>query len=425
MSKHNRSRQMWRHAEQSLGGGVSTGLRRQMRPHPLFFDHGSGSRIWDVDGNEYVDYVLAWGPLILGHCPPAVVETMTAQLHRGTTFGSGHEWEFKAAEAVCAAMPGAERVLWSNTGTEAVQSALRLARAVTGREKVVKFEGHYHGWMDSVLVSYRHTNPQHTAEAETQGQEVGVLNDVVVVPWNDEGAIKSAMAEHGDEIAAVITEPVLCNSGVIPPRPGYLELLRELTDHGGSLLIFDEVITGFRIAYGGAAQLYGVTPDLRTLGKALGAGAPVAAIAGRADVIDLVTSGVVHAGTYNGNPLVLCAVAATMDELGKAGTFEALKTLGETLAAGFVEAFTRSATRFAVNQVGPVVQCAVGVDRLETYDDYASADWTVWDRIVVELLNEGVFALPGGRWYLSTAHTAADVETAVAAFANALQRVGV
>jgi glutamate-1-semialdehyde 2,1-aminomutase len=275
-----------------------------------------------------------------------------------------------------------------------------------------------------VLISYRHTTPEHTAEAETQGQAIGVLDDAIVLPWNDEAAITSAMAELGDEIAAVIAEPVLCNSGVIAPRPGFLELLRELTDDAGSLLIFDEVITGFRVAYGGAAQRYGVIPDLRTLGKALGAGAPVAGIAGRADVIDRVTSGVVHAGTYNGNPLVLCAVAAALDELGRPGTYDALEAGGQALAAGFTEALARTATAFAVNQVGPVVQCALGVNRLDTYDDYASADWALWDRIVVELLDEGVFALPGGRWYLSTAHTAGDIEATVAAFARALQRVG-
>ena len=394
-----------------------------MRPHPLFFDHGAGSHIWDVDGNEYIDYVLAWGPLILGHCPPGVVDAMSAQLGRGSTFGSGHEWEFKAAEAVCAALPGAERVLWSNTGTEAVQSALRLARAVTGRQKIVKFEGHYHGWMDSVMISYRHTDPRHSPVAETQGQEVSLLEDVIVVPWNNPAAIIAAMTEHGDEIAAVIAEPVLCNSGVIAPKPGFLELLRELTTKAESLLIFDEVITGFRIAYGGAAQRFGVIPDLRTLGKALGAGAPVAAITGSAEIIDTVTSGVVHAGTYNGNPLVLSAVAATMGELGIPGTFETLEARGRTLAAGFGEALTATALPFAVNQIGPIVQCAIGVDRLESYDDYAAADWNLWDKIVAELLEDGVFALPGGRWYLSTVHTAADIERTVASLATAVRRV--
>lgn len=422
-SDRTRSLQSWRRAERSLGGGVSTGLRRQMPPHPLFFDRGLGSRLWDVDGNEYLDYVLAWGPLILGHCHPTVVDAMTAQLSRGLTFGSGHRWEYEAAEAVCAAMPGAERVLWSNTGTEAVQSALRLARAATGRRRFVKFEGHYHGWMDSVLVSYRHTSPAHDAELETSGQNPGVLDDVIVLPWNDEQAVVEAMSLHGDEIAAVITEPVLCNSGVISAAPGFLELLRTLTRQTGSLLIFDEVITGFRIARGGATERYCVEPDLRTLGKALGAGAPVSAVVGRGELIDRVTSGVVHAGTYNGNPLVLAAVCATLGELSSEGAFDNLEARGRELARGFTKVLGDAGASFAVNQVGPVVQCAMGIDDLSSYDDFARADWALWDRIVVALLDEGVFALPGGRWYVSTAHSPADIASTVERFAVAVGKV--
>lgn len=418
-----RSLELWHRTEKSLGGGVSTGLRRRMPPHPLFIERGAGARIWDVDGLEYLDYVLAWGPLILGHCHPKVVSAMSAQLNRGVTFGSGHEWEYRAAEAVCSAMPGVERVLWSNTGTEAVQSALRLARAATGRRRVVKFQGHYHGWMDSVLVAYRQAAAGHVAQPESQGQNAAALDDVIVLPWNDFDAFDAVMSQHAYEIAAVLAEPVLCNSGVIAPAGGFLELLRSRTQRDGSVLIFDEVITGFRIAYGGAAERYGVIPDLRTLGKALGAGAPVAAIAGRAELIDRVTTGVTHAGTYNGNPLVLAATAAALETLGDKGTYEALEANGQALASGLRDALGRSGFAFAVNQVGPVVQCALGVGQLQTYQDFAAADWGLWDRILVELLDEGIFALPGGRWYLSTAHSAADLDRTITGFAAALGRV--
>lgn len=415
------SEQMWERAKVSLGGGVSTGIRAHMPPHPIFIDHGAGSRIWDVDGNEYIDYVLAWGPLILGHCPPGPVEAVTRQLKVGTTFGSGHRWEIEAAEAILSAMPGVERVLWSNTGTEAVQSALRLARAATGRQVIVKFEGHYHGWMDSVLLSYRHLGTDHSPMLESLGQNPDAVNDIVTIRWNDESAFTNYMSHHGTEVAAVIAEPVLCNSGVIEAHPGFLQLLRDVTHRDGAVLIFDEVITGFRIALGGASERYGVEPDLHTLGKALGAGYPASAIAGRAELIDQVTAGVVHAGTYNGSAMVLAGVHATLVELSAPGVFENLELQGRALADGFRDVLARVGVPFVVNQVGPVVQCALGVSRLDSYDDFALADWAAYNRLVVALLDRGVFALPGGRWYLSTAHAADDVASTVAAFGEAVK----
>ena len=421
--RYARSVESWERAKRSLGGGVSTGIRAHMPPHPLFFDRGVGSRLWDVDGNEYVDYVLGWGPTILGHSHPRLVEAITQQVARALTFGSGHRWEYEAAEAVCEAMPGVERVLWSNTGSEAVQSALRLARACTGRNLVVKFEGHYHGWLDSVLLSYRHTTPTHEPTLESLGQNPAVGQDVVTLPWNDRDALNDVMSRYGQHVAAVITEPVLCNSGVIEPRDGFLRFLRDVTHEYESILIFDEVITGFRIALGGATERYLVEPDLHILGKAVGGGSSVSAVAGRSDIIDRVTQGVVHAGTYNGNPVVLSAVCATLRELSIAGTFERLETRGRALADGFRAALIRSGQPFAVNQVGPVVQCALGISRLDTYDEFAAADWDAYNRLVVALLDRGIFALPGGRWYLSTAHTAADIEVTLAAFDDALRVV--
>ena len=419
--RYQQSFQLWQRTKDVLGGGVSTGIRSHMPPHPIFFDRGKGSRLWDIDGHEYVDYVLGWGPLILGHSHPSLVQAVTEQLPRGLTFGSGHPLEFEAADAVCAAMPGVERVLWSNTGSEAVQSALRLARAATGRQKVVKFEGHYHGWNDSMLVSYRHIEPGHRPALESLGQNPAASQDVITVAWNEPDDLAEILSEHGDQVAAVITEPVLCNSGVIAPQEGFLEYLRDATRDCGALLIFDEVITGFRIARGGAAERYGVVPDLHTLGKALAGGFSASAVAGRADLIDLVSSGVVHAGTYNGNPVVLSAVRATLGELAAAGVYENLEARGRELADGFRAALAGRGTDFAVNQVGAVVQCALGISQLDSFEEFLAADWATYDRLVVALLDRGIFALPGGRWYLSTEHTRADVASTVDAFAEAVK----
>ena len=417
------SAQLWDRAKLSLGGGVSTGVRMHMPPHPIFFDRGAGSHLWDVDGNELIDYVLGWGPLIVGHCNARLVAAVKDQLDRGTTFGSGHRLEYEAAEAVRAAMPWVERLLWSNTGSEAVQSALRLARATTGRQKILKFEGHYHGWMDSVLASYRAVTSDHATTFESLGQTPSSLSDVITLPWNDENAFTATMESHGDEIAAVITEPVLCNSGVIEAAPGFLQLLRRTTQDRGSLLIFDEVITGFRVARGGATERYGVRPDLHTLGKALAGGFSASAVAGRADIIDRVAEGVVHAGTYNGNPLVLAGVQATLQELAGDGVFDRLEEAGRALADGFRDILRRRGARFAVNQVGPVAQIGLGIDSLDSFAQFIRADWSTYDRLVVALLGHGVFALPGGRWYLSTAHTPADIDATVAAFADAVREV--
>ena len=410
----------WQRARRSLGAGVSTGLRASMKPHPLFFASGAGSRMTDLDGNTYLDYVLGWGPVILGHGHPALTEAVTGRVPTGATFGAGHPLEYLAAEAVVAAIPGAERVLWSNTGSEATQVALRLARAATGRNRYVKMVGHYHGWSDTFLLGYRPDGQGRMDGPGTLGQRRGAADDVSLVPFGDLDAATAAVSADGADIAAVFVEPVLCNSGVIAPPPGYLEGLRRLCDRTGALLIFDEVITGFRIAFGGAVQRYGVRPDLVVLAKALAGGYPLSAIAGRGDLIDTVASGVVHAGTYNGNPIVLAACLATVTTLTRDGVYEAFEARGTQLADGFRAAATSHGVPGWVNQVGPVVQCAFGAGRGGTFEDFLAADQEFYDRLLVNLLRRNIFALPGGRWYLSTAHSSADIDATVAAFDQAL-----
>lgn len=413
----------WQRTRRSLAGGVSTGLRAQMPPHPLSFDHGSGARLTDVDGNEYTDYVLGWGPLFLGHSHPEVTAAVAAQLSRGQAYGSGHRGEYEAAERVLEAVPAAERVLWSNTGTEANQSAFRLARAYTGRQRILKFTGNYHGWQDNVLVSYRGDGALSSPSpgVGTRGQSHAAMRDVIVAPWLDVEAAASLIAEH--DVAAVILEPVLANTGVLAADVASLRALRELCTRTGTVLIFDEVITGFRLALGGAREHFGVIPDLSVYAKSIASGFSLAALAGRADIIDQVEHGVVHAGTYNGNPIVLSAAVATIDVLARDRPYERLATLAETLAAGAREVFARYGATGSAHSVGPIIQLAWGVDAIDSVAGYHRADWDRYDELIVALLRRGEFVLPGGRWYLSTAHDSAIVEKSLAALDGAVAAV--
>jgi glutamate-1-semialdehyde 2,1-aminomutase len=409
----------WERTKGSLAGGVSTGLRASMKPHPLFFANGVGPRLIDLDGHSYLDFVLGWGPVILGHGHPGLTQAVAAQIPNGVTYGSGHLLEAEVAEKVLTRIPGTERVLWSNTGSEAAQVALRLARATTGRQRFVKFGGHYHGWTDPMLVAYR-PNADGSLGLSSKGQSPSVLDDVSVVDWGDLDAVRALLTSPDADIAAVFCEPVLCNSGVLEPPPGFLEGLRELCDATSTVLVFDEVITGFRIGSGGAVTRYGVTPDLVVLAKAIAGGYPLAAVAGRADIIDLTTNGVVHAGTYNGNPLVLAAAGATLDALAEPKVYEDFERRGKALADGIREAFGRRGLPVTVHAVGPVVQCLIGIENVSTFSEFMAADQRLYDRLTVEMLRRGVFTLPGGRWYISTAHTDADIAEAVDAVDDAL-----
>lgn len=414
------SARAWDRTKRSLAGGVSTGLRASFKPHPLFFSSGSGSRLTDLDGNSYLDYVLGWGPVILGHGHPGLTAAVASQIESGATYGAGHTFEYEAAERVVATIPGVERVLWSNTGSEATQVALRLARAATGRQRFAKMIGHYHGWSDPFLLGYRPDADGRLDGFGTRGQSTAAPADVSLLPFGDLNAAADALKDDRNDIAAVFVEPVLCNSGVISPPDGYLAGLRDLCDATGTVLVFDEVITGFRLARGGAVERYGVKPDLVVLAKAIAGGYPLSAVAGRASVIDLTLSGVSHAGTYNGNPVVLAAAVATLDALAEDGVYSDFEARGRQLADGMRASLQRHAVVAAVNQVGPVVQCAVGVDSLDDLEAFFAIDQTFYERLSVQMLRRGVFTLPGGRWYLSTAHSESDVGQAVQVFDQAL-----
>jgi len=428
-----KSEELLKRARHSLAGGVSSPFRAMFRPVPLYFRCGSGSRLEDVDGNSYIDYTLAWGPLILGHSHPAIVEAVGRQIRLGMTYGAQHELEFKVSEQIQNLVPCAERVAFTSSGSEALQLCFRLARAVTGRNAILKFEGHYHGWMDSELISYHPRRDQVGPEdnpnvvLHSKGQAASVAQDLVVASWNSPERLQAAFARNPGRIAAVVMEPVLCNSGCLLPEPGYLEFAREITRKEGALLILDEVITGFRIDLGGAQKHYGVTPDLASFGKAVGGGAALSAVAGRKDIIELIAGGGVNfGGTFNGNPISMAAADATLTELARNG--------GEALArANRLGAALRDGIQELARKKGiPLVACGFGAafsvhftgrDRLICYRDVLDDDAGRLQRFLEACVRRGVYSLPDGRFYTSAAHTGADVEQSLAAIGEALDEV--
>jgi glutamate-1-semialdehyde 2,1-aminomutase len=406
-------------SRRSLAGGVSSPFRAKA-PVPLFIRDARGSHFTDVDGNDFVDYALAWGPLILGHCHPELVATLREHADRPHVYGAQHELEFELAELVQAVVPCAERVAFTSSGSEAVQIVLRLARAATGRNLILKFEGHYHGWMDSVLLSYKPRLAELTASAfstpipGTNGQVRNAAENLLVIPWNDIASLETIFAQHGSEIAAVISEPVLCNSGCVLPKDGFLGQMAAIARRHGALVVFDEVITGFRRAPGGAQSYYGVTPDMATLGKAIGGGLALSAIAGKKDLLELMfTGGVSFGGTFNGNPLSLAAGVATIHELVR-NDGEALRTAnqtGEDLMRGIRELGKRHGLPLVVSGFGAAF--AVHFNRLpelNNYRDTLDDDAGMLAKFLLESCKQGINILPDGRFYVSTVHTANDVE---------------
>jgi glutamate-1-semialdehyde 2,1-aminomutase len=417
----------WSRACRTLAGGVSSGLRRHQRPYPLYFDHGSGSMVVDVDGNPYLDYTLGWGPNILGHAPAKVLQAIGEAMRRGLTFGAQHDLEFELSERLVQLLPCADQVCYANTGTEIVQLALRLARAVTGRSKFIKFEGHYHGWEDTVLVSYHPTLKQiEAAKGAPIGEGVGQLHRgaAIIVEWNDVAGVTAAFELNRGAISAVICEPLLCNSGCIPPEPGFLAFLRELTEREGALLIFDEVITGFRLALGGAQQFYDVTPDLATYAKAIGGGAALSVLGGRKEFMERIAAGtVIHAGTLNGNPIALSAAKAVLDllSLNDGAVYRDLHRLGGRLRRGLKEILSARGYQVITSGEGPAFSLLFLEQQPRRYRDLLYADRQLYADFALALLDVGVLTLPDGRWYISTAHSDADIDATLAAVERAVE----
>jgi glutamate-1-semialdehyde 2,1-aminomutase len=385
---------------------------------------GKGSRITDVDGNTYIDYVLSWGPLILGHCHPEVVEALERVLRTGTSFGATTAAEVELAERICEAFPSVERVRLTSSGTEATMAALRLARAATNREKILKFEGCYHGHGDSLLVRAG-SGVATLGLPDSPGVPRALAELTITVPFNDLGALEEAFRAHRHQFAAAIAEPVVGNAGCIPPNAGFLERLRELTAEQGTVLIFDEVMTGFRIAYGGAQELFGMRADLTTLGKVIGGGLPVGAYGGRADLMERVAPAgpVYQAGTLSGNPLAVTAGVKTLEILRRPGSYDQLETMTAALAQGLKAAAHRAGVPLTVNRVGSMFTAFFTADPVSDFTSAKRADAEAYGRFFRGLLDRGV-SLPPSQFeagFLSLAHTSRDVQQTIAAAEEALR----
>ena len=426
-----RSREYFARAQQSLVEGVNSPSRGAAvySPHPVVLERGDGSRVWDVDGNEYADFMMSFGALIHGHAHPRIVEVVSQTMAEGSHFAAATPAESEAAERFRRMVPSAEAVRFANTGSEATMLALRLARAHTGRTKLLKFEGHYHGWYDPYCLNgHSHPieqigTPENPAKIpDSEGIPATVFDDVVLAPWNDVSALERVMREHGRELAAVITEPIMASMGCIPPRAGYLEKMSELAHHYGALFLLDEVVTGFRYAPGGCQQLYGLKPDLSTFGKALGAGFPIGAVAGPRGILDRMRWSdhmVLHYGTFNGHRLTLKVVAANLDLLSAERTYQKLFAVGECAIAGLREVFRRRNIRALVQGFGPMFQIYFTErDAIDDYRDYCRyADTRKYSRFVANLLDHGIYMTPsnGLHWIISTVHAEKDVEALIAA----------
>ena len=426
-----RSRELFERAKTFLVEGVNSPSRgTAVYPDgPLMLERGRGSHVWDADGNEYVDFMMSFGALIHGHAHPRLVSVVSQTMTEGSHFAAATSAESDAAERFCRMVPTAEVVRFTNTGSEATMLALRLARAHTGRTKFLKFEGHYHGWYDPYLLNAHSHPPQQLGERDhparipdSQGIPPATFDDVVLAPWNDVSALERIMRDHGSRLAAVITEPIMANMGCIPPRDGYLQRLRQLSSDSGALLIFDEVVTGFRYAPGGCQQLYGIKPDISTFGKALGAGFPVGAVSGPRSILDRMICGenmVLHYGTFNGHRLAMRVIAENLDLLSAKDAYKKFHSVGDAAIAGLRDVFRRSNTKAIVQGFGPMFQIYfTEKTAIRDYRDYCTyVDTNRYSRFIHLLLKQGIYMTPsnGLHWIVSTAHTHADVETLISA----------
>lgn len=426
MNQFNASRQRIAQAAQYLPGGVNSNYRMGISPTPLVFTRAEGPFLYDLDGNRLIDYYLGMGPLILGHSPAPVLEAVQRELDRGILYAGQCEAEFEAAQLLCETVPCAERVRFSCAGSEVVQAALRLARAATGRAVIVKFEGHYHGWMDNILWAVAPTPEQLDGAAPSvsenpvsAGQDPRAGAHTEALPWNDVEVLRARLERR--DVAAVIMEPIMCNTSAVLPEPGYLEQVREICTRTGTVLVFDEIITGFRVAPGGAQERLGVTPDLATFGKAIASGFPVSAVAGRADIMDLMATGeVMHGGTFNAHPAAMAAAVATLKELRKPETFQNLEVQGNRLMRGMAEVLAAAGLKARVQGLPTVFHVALGTrEPIRNYRGSLAADRDAYVKFTTALLARGVRALERGAWFLSTTHTQDEIDQTLEAAAQA------
>lgn len=414
-------------ARKVMVGGVSSPVRsfKAVGGAPLFISRGKGSRIWSVDGDRYIDYVCSWGPLIAGHAHPEVIMAVAAAVARGTSFGAPSEEELRLAEKVSSCVPSVEKVRFVSSGTEATMSALRLARAYTRRDKLLKFDGCYHGHSDAFLTNAG-SGLATLDVPSSAGVPAAAAAETVTIPYNDVGALESAFAAHENEFAAVIVEPVAGNMGVVPPKEGFLQALRRLCTDYGTLLIFDEVITGFRLSLGGAQAVLGVEPDITCLGKVVGGGFPVGAYGGADSLMHMVApeGPVYQAGTLSGNPVAMAAGLATISLMERSGAYRRLDSASERLERGLLEEAERAGVEITTNRVGSMLGLFFSARRVTNFEEAKRTDAGLYAMFHRSMLEEGIYLPPSAfeTIFVSTAHTGADVDATVRAsrkaFAN-------
>ena len=420
-----RSAELYATAKRRIPGGVNSPARSwgAVGGEPLFLTRGAGSRVWDADGNEYIDYVCSWGPLILGHAHPQVIAAIGEAAADGTSFGAPTERENIIAQMVADAYDSIDMARFVSSGTEATMSALRLARAYTARPKIIKFEGGYHGHSDALLVAAGSGALAHGIP-DSAGVTASFAQDTLLSKFNDLPSVEAHFAAFPNEIACVIVEPVAGNMGVVPPADGFLEGLRELTSRHNALLIFDEVITGFRVAYGGAQQRYGVKPDITCLGKIIGGGMPVGAYGGGAEIMATVAplGPMYQAGTLSGNPVAMAAGAKTLDLLRQPGVYDALESKAQTLADGLAQVFADAETPLCINRVGSMITLFFNANEVTGWESVSASDREGFARFFHRMLDEGVYLPPSPfeAMFVSTAHAESDIQATLDAARRAL-----
>jgi glutamate-1-semialdehyde 2,1-aminomutase len=424
-----RSQEIFAAAQHLMPGGVSSPVRafRSVGGHPIVFDRVSGAYAWDVDGNRYIDYVGSWGPAICGHSHPEVIGALHQALEKGTSFGAPCELENQLAAMVIEAVPSVEMVRFVNSGTEACMAVLRLVRAFTGREKLIKFEGCYHGHADMFLVKAG-SGVATLGLPDSPGVPRSVTANTLTAPYNCLESVKELFAANPGEISGVIVEPVVGNAGFIPPEPGFLEGLRELTREHGALLVFDEVMTGFRISYGGAQAKFGVTPDLTTMGKVIGGGLPVGAYGGRADIMAMVAPAgpMYQAGTLSGNPLAMTAGIKTLELLKRPGTYERLEAITARLSNGIQEAAQAAGVPITGSHISAMFGFFLCPGPVRNFEEAKATDSQRFSRLHRAMLERGVYLAPSSyeAGFTSLAHSDADIDDTLMAFREALLAIG-
>jgi len=428
MISRSKSEQLFKASLEHIPGGVNSPVRafRGVGGQPFFVDRAEGARIWDVDGNEYIDYVGTWGPAILGHAHPKIISAVQSTAQRGTSFGIPNPLEVRMAEVVKAAVSSIEKIRVCNSGTEACMSAIRIARGYTDRPKIIKFDGCYHGHADSLLVSAG-SGALTFGNPDSAGVPPEFTAHTVVVPFNDERAVREAFVANEGQIAGVILEPVPSNAGLYLPRPGFLEFLREITGTNGSLLIFDEVMTGFRVSFGGAQERFGITPDLSCFGKIIGGGLPVGAFGGRAEVMDVLAPDgpVYQAGTLSGNPLAMAAGIAALEELQSAGVHEQLESMGARLETGMKAASDQAGVPVTFQRIASM-SCGYFTDGpVHNLGKAMDSDREMFKKYFHGMLEEGIYMAPSAfeAGFISAAHTEDDIDRTIAAAEKVLKKL--